>query len=365
MPDAKNSYDDRAEDLKGFSGDTNEKWRTVIRIGKTVSRFSGQNRIAFFDAGTGGCEILAGTVGEIGSRIGNIPVLAAGKEINPDNLENAFKVLAPLIKKYPRLVVAFNNIEFRYAPSFSLPSQQLTWDEFALTDDAGGFENQRHRSVESFLNNHWQITNEGGRLKYVEPSAFTLFHPGHKLELSLKGMMPDRNGETRGYDFVIASHAYALKQSADFKARNIIVPLAGALKPGGVLMGCHYYSAGDAAAEIVKRTVREYKIYNQTDEELFDVVKQKLPGEFTLKVDRDGEGHIDPLPYKSRRFSDNEEDICAAFKVATYTTQLHPDERDRLIASGAYREPTRQVLIENGWVLPLKITFYEIWRAER
>jgi len=350
-------FDDSPDDLDLFGKKAGEKWRLIKRFGQTIAGFAGCEQFDFFDAGAGECIIFEGVRSEIHLHLGTIPVFGAAREIDAGNLINAFPRIAKILKDNPLTVAAFTNVDFKHAPFFTSPTGSLTWDEFPLTGDPNSFETQIHAQIGPFLGDHWQTRKkEEGGIEIVEPSAFTLFHTDYQKELERRGTIPKTGSLTRCYDAILASHSWALRRTPEFKTDNIVVPLTSALKPGGVLMVCHYTSDGDAAAKLIREILPGHQIFNHTDEQLLVTINKKLPDGFRLTAP-------ELLDYTSIRFSDREEDILAAFKAVAYTTQISVKTRDALIASRDYVEPTRQFLDAHDWTLNLRNVYYEIWRA--
>lgn len=353
-------FDTRAAYMM-FTTTTNEKVVVAGRIGDELPQVHpGERALRVFDAGMGDATVLSRLMRRLHQQFPHIPWLIVGKEISLEDLRLALDKLPDRFFEHPEMVFVVTNMYSREAPTLTPATEQaredLVWRETALDGStAHDFAEQIH-GLFSELAHDWEVhtSPKTGNPLYVRPSALVLYRKDH--EFLLKSIIPQPGGSEGKYDLVLAAQPYRSRTTAERKVRTVLVPLARALAPGGRLVAIHSHGQ-DAGLEIIRGV--------WPDEEPFPTGRAELLAEANRQLDQpDDAGLVFSdlsdeeaiLRYELHAMpSEIQEHIgtsllLAAWNAAAYVAQIEEARLSEAMSSGAYIEPTRDVIQRHGGV---------------
>lgn len=353
-------FDTRAAYMM-FTTTTNEKAVVAARIGDELSEVRpGDRALRVFDAGMGDATVLSQLMRRMHQGFPHIPWLIVGKEISLEDLRLALDKLPDRFFEHPEMVFVVTNMNSREAPTLTPDTDEtkedIVWREEALDGStAHDFSTQIH-SLYSDLAHDWEVftSPRTGNPLYVRPSVLLLYRKDHQFLLN--PVIP-RPGEADGeYDLMLASQPYRARTTAERKARTVLVPLARALAPGGRLVAIHSYGH-DPGLEIIRGVWPDEDPFQTGRAEMLAEAKRQLdePGDAGLVfADRSDSEAI--LRYELHAMpSEIQEHIgtsllMAAWNAAAYVAQIDEARLSYAMTSGAYLDPTREVIQRHGGV---------------
>jgi len=346
-------FDSRAAYMM-FARSTNEKESVAARVGRELSQVTpGERSLRIFDAGMGDGSVLAQLMSELHQSFTHIPWLVVGKEISIEDVRQALERIPDRLAEHPELVFVVTNMRYSEAPTLTpteLPSEGITWRDVPLQGSAAHDFAQQIRALYPTLTHDWEVrTSEVTRNPlYVRPSVLVLYRQDR--EFLLRPVVPKPGEGVSSYNLVIASQTYRARTSAERKAQMVLAPLAKALGAGGRLVGVH--SLGDdPGLQIIRGVWPGEDPFQTTRHELMKVVATELDDdEFLLEAGSDEESvfrfHLHSMPTEEREHIGTPS-ILAAWNAAAYVAQIDERRLSDATASGAYIEPTAEVLREH------------------
>jgi SAM-dependent methyltransferase len=358
-------YDNRQKYLL-FVNTCSEKWVIAERIGSELAGIEPrQPAIRFFDAGIGDGTVLARTIRKLHQRFERVPFYIAGKEISLEDVRLFLDKVPDRLFEHPETVIAVTNMSYARAPWLWPASEEdrrrLVWKEAALTGStAAEFETQI-QDLQGFLGETWTtaVDDRTGRLVPETPAVLVLYR--EDCRFLLDRVIPRRGKAEADFDFVLASQPYRLRAPIEFKARNILAPLARSLRTGGVLLGIHS-AGGDPGMEIIRRVWPGEDPFVTSRHELVEATRSALVGMVGAEA---ADGYAcDPLPAARSLFrydmhtlpdeigreavSIGTSTLLAAWNAAVYVAQVDDARVTEAMTGPEYLDATRAVLKKHG-----------------
>ena len=338
-----------------FVNATDEKKTVADRLARDVEALQvSQPALRIFDAGMGDASVLDHLLQRVHCTMPHIPWMVVAKEISIEDLRQALMKLPDRFVEHPEFVFVVTNMRFTDAPGLAAPEgRNLRWTEVALEGRTSYEFSSQIRALFDSLAEDWRVETSPttGNPVYAHPAVLVLYREDRHFVL--EPTIPKPSGFTDGYDLVVMSQAYRAKTPVDRKVRNVLVPLARALAPGGRLVGIQSY--GDDPGEEIVHGV-------WPDEEPFPHGRRAIVDEARLRLgDTDFAFH--PLDdeesifrYSMHTMPSQETEhigtssLVAAFSSAAYVAQIDEGRLSHAMHSGAYLDVTAKVIEKYGGV---------------
>jgi SAM-dependent methyltransferase len=349
-------YDNRQKYLL-FVTTCSEKWVVAQRIGLELANIHPRPpALRVFDAGTGDGTVLARTMRAMHSRFPTMPFYVVAKEISLEDVRLALEKMPDRLFEHPATVLVMTNMSYAEAPWLTPRSvtsaTSLVWHELALTGGTAHDFEEQIAELQPFLAEHWRARpGAGGNPVYDKPIVLVIYRDDHRFLLD--SVRPRRGYTQAEYDLVIASQPYRARAPVEFKARRIVAPLARALAPGGRLIGIHSHG-DDPGLEIIRSiwpgedpfTTDRHALLRAAKTELGSAGRQLNFGAYAdarslFRYDM----HTLPTEISDTIGTST---LFAAWNAAVYVAQIEDQRLSGVIASGAYLEPTKEVLRRHG-----------------
>jgi hypothetical protein len=334
---------------------TDEKSVVADRVGQELSSLEVRHPgMRVFDAGMGDGSLLTQLMRHMHQALPFIPWLVVAKEISIEDVRQALARLPDRFLEHPEMVFVVTNHHFRHAPS--LPSPEGTvWREVALDGATTNDFTDQIEGLYGQLAKDWQVRTSPvtGNPLYVNPAVLVLYRTDRRF--LLEPLIPDRVGEDRReYDLMIASQAYRARTPIEIKVRNVLVPLARALAPGGRLVGVHA-RGDDPGLEIIRSVWPGEDPFQHRRHEILAEAARQLSDQSDLSFPDLSE---DEAVFQFRLHTMPSEEaehigtssIVAAWNAATYVAQIDESRLAEATSTGVYLAATRQVMQAHGGV---------------
>lgn len=351
-------FDNREKYLL-FVSTCSEKRVTAERIGQEFQKIAPRPpAFRLFDAGMGDATVLGMVLRAMHDRWPSVPFLVVGKETNYENLRHCFDKLGDRFHEHPQMVVAVTNLFYSEAPWLRprkpAPQAEMNWRAVALEgSSAHGFDAQVRGQLD-FARRAWTTRPhpDTGNPLYVTPSVILFYRADQAFVLD--AVIPRRGStEDLAYDLVIVSQPYRARLAADLKVRNVLLPLVGALAPGGRMITIQ--STGrDPGMEIIHQVWPDEDPFRTPRQVLIDELGRQLGARRTAfemphdPVSRAEFGYELELGPEELAGSIGTSPILAAWNAATYVAQIEDDRLHVALERGAYLDATRTVLARHG-----------------
>jgi len=342
-----------------FVTTTNEKWSIAQRINSELHRLQPKPpALRLFDAGMGDASVLSHVLRATHHQFPETPLLVAAKEISMEDVRLGLEKMADRFAEHPQMVMVITNMRYAEAPTLypqSATDALKRWDIALEGTTAKDFDRQL-RDLGDIVRDGWQTrpSEKTGNPLYVNPSMIVLYR--RDQQFALDAVIPTDGPQTDGYDLVICAQPYRSRQSADFKARTVLAPLAQALAQNGRMVVVQ--STGyDPGMEIVRRIWPEENPFPTPRHDVVEALKKVLVQEDRLFCSEDTD---DSALFKYQLHSLPEEmshigtsSLLAAWNAAVYVAQMNDEKIDKAMQSGSYLDATRDVLSRHGglWFL--------------
>ena len=350
-------YDNRQKYLL-FVTTCGEKGVIAQRVGMELANLHPRPpALRVFDAGTGDGTVLARTMRAMHSRFPTMPFYIVGKEISLEDVRLALEKMPDRLFEHPATVLVMTNMYYTEAPSLKPNSvtaaTSLVWHELALIGNTAHDFEAQITDLQAFLAEHWRAraSRATGNPVYEKPVVLVIYRNDHKFLLDQ--VRPRRGLTVAEYDLVIASQPYRARAPIEFKAKQVIAPLARSLAPGGRLIAIHAHGH-DPGLEIIQKlwpgedpfTTDRHDLLRATKAELGSVGRDLNFGAYAdarslFRYD------MHTLP---NEISDTigTSTLVAAWNAAVYVAQMEDQRLSEAISSGAYLEATKEVLRQHG-----------------
>ena len=334
---------------------TDEKSVVADQIGRELSRLNvRQPGIRVFDAGMGDGSLLTQLMRHLHQAFPFIPWLVVAKEISIEDVRQALARLPDRFLEHPEMVFVVTNHHFRDAPSLPSPAGTV-WREVALEGATTNAFTEQIEDLFGQLADDWKVRTSQvtGNPLYVSPAVLVLYRTDRRF--LLEAMIPAPGGKARRqYDLMIASQAYRARTPAEVKVRNVLVPLAKALAPGGRLVGVH--ARGDDPGLEIIRSVwpgedpfrhRRQAILAEAATQLSDHDDLSFPE--LSDADAVFQFRLHTMPSEEAEHIGTSS-IVAAWNAATYVAQIDEARLAEATSTGVYLDATRHVMQRYGGV---------------
>jgi hypothetical protein len=307
-----------------------------------------------FDAGMGDGSLLAQLMRHMHKALPFIPWLVVAKEISIEDVRQALARLPDRFLEHPEMVFAVTNHHFRDAPS--LPSPEGTvWREVALEGATTNDFTEQIESLYGQLALDWQVRTSPvtGNPLYVNPAVLVLYRADRRF--LLEPLVPQPGGQVGlEYDLMVASQAYRAKTPIESKVRNVLVPLARALAPGGRLVGVHA-RGDDPGLEIIRSVWPGEDPFRHRRQAILAEAERQLTDQSDLLFpDLSDEAAVFQFRLHTMPSEEAEHigtsSIVAAWNAATYVAQIDETRLAEATSSGVYLDATRRVMQAHGGV---------------
>ena len=354
-------YDNREKYLL-FVTTCSEKRAIAERIGAELGALAPEPpALRLFDAGAGDGTVLMRVLRDLHRRHPTVPVHAVAKEISLEDVRLCLEKLPDRLAEHPALVVTFTNMLYAEAPALAPRSgaaAALNWWEAPLEGRSAHDFDLQIVELQGLLTEGWQVraSERTGNPVYVAPSVLTVYRADQRFVLDR--VLPRRGAAADGYDLVLASQPYRARQPAESKARNVLAPLARALKPGGRMVVVQ--STGhDPGMEIIRRVWPDEDPFRTPRHVLIQALREAVaPEGLDLAYEGGADDralfrfHLHALPSEIRD-SIGTSTLLAAWNAAIYVAQIEDARLADAMSSGVWLEATREVLRKYGelWFL--------------
>jgi len=183
--------------------------------------------------------------------------------------------------------------------------------------------------------------------------VLVLYRRDHRF--ALETVLPHRGVARGDFDFILLSHAYRARSSLEFKAGQVIAPLARGLRANGRLMGVQAFGH-DPGMEIVQGIWPQEAPFAHGRDAILEAVQMQLGSEaqdfeFGAMSNEEAVFRYDVriLPDEigpTQEVSSSK--ILAAWNAASYAAQIENARMGEAIVSELYREVTRDALVKHG-----------------
>jgi hypothetical protein len=350
-------FDNREKYLL-FVTTTSEKAVMAERVGREFDRIQPKPpALKLFDAGMGNGTVLSRVLREMHCRFPTVPFVVVGKEISLEDARLCLDKLADRFYEHPQMVIAFTNLYYAEAPWLEpkQPSarEKLQWSDIPLEGNTAHDFSKQIARLDDQLQRGWQTrsSERTGNPLYVTPSVIVLYRADH--EFSLNSIIPRKGRYEGNYDMVIAAQPYRSRQSAEFKVKKILAPLARSLDIGGRMIVAQ--STGlDPGMEIIRAIWPDEEPFATPRHLLINTLRESMNStteEFSFDGFSDDRSlfsyHLHALPNEIGS-NIGTSTLLAAWNAAVYVAQIDDDRLTEKLRTGEYLEATKRVLQRHG-----------------
>jgi hypothetical protein len=358
VDDVARFFDSRAAYLL-FVTTTNEKAVVADRIGRELGDIeTSPPGFRVLDAGMGDASVLSGVLRRFHDRSPHVPVRAVAKEISIEDVRVGLTKLPDLLFEHPETVFVVTNLPFAQAATLRSadPEKAPIWREVPLEGSTTHAHLEQIRALFPQLAEDWRVrtSERTGNPVPEHPAVVVLYRKDR--ELILRSLIPHPEGIRDGYDLVIASQVYRARTPVERKVGATIVPLARALAPGGKLVVVQA-RGDDPGLEIVRGVWPNEDPFRDGRARILAEARRQLTGPadadliFEERSDDEALFRYDLHAMPSIRTEHiGTSTILAAWTAAAYVAQIDEARLAAATASGAYLEPTQEVLRRYGAV---------------
>lgn len=368
-------YDNRQKYLM-FVNTTSEKQEIADRALQQLT-FSQPEppAIRLFDGGAGDGTALARLLRGAHRRYPWLPFYVVAKEISLENVRLMLEKMPDRFQEHPATVLVVTNLPYAEAPWLNpddpVAASRMVWREVELEGSTAGDFEEAIADLRPFLERNWRVKRSArtGHPVHETPAVLTIYRRDHRF--ALDGVIPRRGQAKADFDFVLLSQPYSARADLTFKARQIVAPLARALRPNGRLMGVHSYGE-DPGMELIQAVWPAESPFVHKRAELMQAVTEELgPAirNFEIPALSDEESifryGIHTLATEIGRSSHiGTSTMIAAWNAASYVAQIDDERLSAAMHGDSYLDATQQVLREHGGLWFQNETYIISRRAE-
>ncbi len=345
-------FDNREKYLL-FVTTCSEKWVVAEQVGQELAQLApSPPALRIFDAGMGDATVLTRVLRHAHSQFPTVPLFVVGKEISLEDVRLSLEKMADRFCEHPQTVLVLTNLYYAEAPGLipnsAKAAAQLNWFDVPLSGNSAHDFDAQIRNLQPTLAEGWQVrsSERTGNPLYVRPSVLVLYREDQRFQLDR--VIPQPGRQEHGYDLVMASQPFRARLDAEAKVRNVLAPLARAIRPGGRMLVIQSYG-NDPGMEIINELWPDEAPFQTGREALIDNMRGVLED---AHPDLRFHGYPDNrsifrynlhfLP--SELSSIGTSTLLAAWNAAAYVAQIDDRQLTEAMTSGAYLAPTRRVL---------------------
>jgi hypothetical protein len=353
-------YDNRQKYLM-FVNTCSEKWVIADRVAKELDSIRPRPpALRVFDAGMGDGTVLARVMRAMHRRFEKYPFYIVGKEISLEDVRLTLEKMPDRFYEHPATALVLTNLHYAEAPWLTprdaIGASRMIWKEVALTGSTTAEFESQITALQDFLSENWRasVSPKTGNPVYTRPVALIIYR--EDCRFLLNQTLPKRGAVQADFDLILASQPYRASASTAFKAKRVIAPLAGALGPGGRLIGIHSHG-DDPGLAIIQRVWPGEQPFQTDRYTLLRAVKAELgksAHNFNLGAGSDAKAlfrydmHTLPGEIDGGAASIGTSTLLAAWNAAIYVAQIEDHRLAEAMATGGYIEATRDTLREFG-----------------
>jgi hypothetical protein len=245
------------------------------------------------------------------------------------------------------------NLYYREAPwlvpDSVVAATSLAWRELALAGTTSHEFEQQITALGDFLAENWRAKPHPrtGNPIYERPAVLVIYRDDHHFLLD--SLIPRRGGTQADYDLVLASQPYRARAPLQFKASQVIAPLARSLGPGGRLIGIHSHG-NDPGLEILQSIWPDENPFQHNRHDMLKAVKEALGSSahhlrFNANSDERSlfRYHMHTLPTEISH-TIGTSTLFAAWNAVIYVGQVEDARLEPVLEDRRYLDVTREVL---------------------
>jgi hypothetical protein len=346
-------YDNRQKYLL-FVNTCSEKWVIAQRAAMELANIHPRPpAVRLFDAGVGDGTVLARVMRAMHSRFATLPFYIVGKEISLEDVRLTLEKMPDRFFEHPATMLVMTNLYYREAP-WLVPSSvaaatSLAWHELRLTGATSHEFEEQITALGPFLSRNWQARPHPrtGNPIYQRPAVLVIYRDDHRFMLD--SLIPRRGGSQADYDLVLASQPYRAQEPLEFKAAQVVAPLARSLGPGGRLIGIHSHG-DDPGLEVLQGVWPDMNPFRHDRHDMLKATRETLGNQghdlrFNAYSDQRSlfRYHMHTLP---EEISDTigTSTLFAAWNAAIYVGQVEDAKLEPVLEGRRYLDVTREVL---------------------
>lgn len=351
-------FDSRAAYMM-FVTTTTEKAAVAARIARELPMVEpGPDALRVFDAGMGDATVLANVMRSMHEAYTHVPWLVVGKEISVEDVRLALDKLPDRLHEHPEMVFVVTNMTYREAPDLrpGPGKPEMSWSVTALDGSTTLDFSRQIRAIHDDIVADWRVITspKTGNPIYERPAAHVIYRKDR--EFILRRAIPRPYSFEGEFDLVIASQPYRARTPVERKVRNVVVPLARALAPGGRLLGIQAHG-DDPGIEIIRNVwpdedpfqTDRHMVLTETARQLRDVDDHGLVMEHLPDEEAIFRYEMQAMPVEAKEHIGTSS-ILAAWNAAAYVAQIEEERMSEAVASGAYIDATRSVIERHGGI---------------
>jgi len=347
-------YDNRQKYL-AFVNTCNEKWKVAERAAEELVHIEPTPpAFRLFDAGMGDGTLLANLLRSMHRRYPTIPFFVVGKEISLEDVRLSLETIPDRLVEHPASVIIFTNLFYSESP-YLVPNspekaEDINWLEVPLNGSSAHQFGEQLRSIENELVDGWQVkaSKKTGNPLYVKPSVLVIYREDQRFLLD--DVIPEKGRACEGnYDLVVISQPWRARMDANFKVKNILMPLVRCLAPGGRAVTAQSYGY-DPGLELIRSIWPEEDPFRTNRHELIRTLQAQLgdhAAEFNFDAGSDDNAilryRMHTLPSEISE-SIGTSTLFAAWNAAIYVAQIEDERLEPVVSSGQYFKATADCL---------------------
>ena len=350
-------FDNRQKYLL-FVNTCSEKWVIAERAARELANIHPRPpAVRLFDAGVGDGTVLARVMRAMHARFPTMPFYITGKEISLEDVRLALERMPDRFFEHPATVLVLTNLYYSEAPWLRPNSpgaaHSLVWKDVALSGNSAHAFGEQITALQPFLSSVWtaHASETTGNPLYDRPVVLVLYREDHRFLLD--SVIPRPGKVFADYDLVMASQPYRARTPVEFKVKNVVLPLARAVGPGGRLIGIHS-KGGDPGLEIIQNVWPGESPFRTSRHDILRTTKSMLGSEgrdlrFDALPDSRSVFRYDmhTLPNELSG-SIGTSTLLAAWNAAIYVAQIEDLRVSEAFKDNRFLAATDQVLKKRG-----------------
>ena len=333
-----------------FVHSTDEKSRIAFYLARRFRARHTAEPFYLLDAGTGEGTIIATFLSAVHAAMKNTPIIATGKEISADDVQILLSYLADRFAEHRALVFNLTNLSYQDLAAINAGKRvAFDYHPVALRGSTSYEFALQLTGLADFVNHQWALDmTTGGRLQPKRKTLVTFYRQDHAT--LLKPFLPatDAPRPPKGYDYIIASQPFRLRQPLPRTCQRVLLPLLNLLQPNG---DCFlFYSSG---ADFSKKLLAHW--YPHIDAFANTQPAQLLAALADASTDAPGfiaadiTHRISKMRFGFKNFNLEQKEfsltnVLSLWNAVTYVGQMSDDELQTLTIDDAFMDTLAQQL---------------------
>lgn len=353
-------YDNRQKYLT-FVNTCNEKTKVAERAAEELVHVHPRPpAFRLFDAGMGDGTVLAHLMRAMHRKYPTMPFFIVGKEVSLEDVRLSLEKLPDRFMEHPASVIVITNLLYAEAP-WLMPKNidkaaALNWIEVPLHGSSSHEYGEQLRSLDEQLVDGWQVkaSKKTGNPLYVRPSVLVIFRDDHRFLLD--DVIPTRGQAAGGeYDLVLASQPWRARMDAEFKVKNVLLPLIKSLRLGGRVLTVQSFGH-DPGLELIRKIWPGEDPFKVTRHDLVKTLKSELgrnARQYNFNVGSDAKAlfkyEMHTLPTEIGE-AIGTSTLFAAWNAAIYVAQIEDNRLEPVVSSSEYLDATAEILQKHNGI---------------